>query len=100
MAARRRGRTRTVYRAAKRGYSRRKGLISGQMANVAWGAGAGMAAPYIPRIVGKWTLPLVFGAAGYLLKKPALLAIAGYEIGRGFSLGGAIGSGAGFTGQS
>lgn len=74
------------------------------MANVAWGAGAGMAAPYIPRILGKWTLPVVFGAAGYLLKKPVLLGIAGYEIGRGFSLGGnggiLGGGGAGFTGQS
>jgi len=94
----RRARTRTVYRKAKRGYRARKGLIGGELKNVAWGAGAGMVAPYIPRVVGKWTLPLAFGVAGYLLKKPVLLGIAGYEIGRGFSLGG-NGSGAGFTGQ-
>lgn len=97
--ARRKTRTRTVYRKARGGYRARKGLISGQLMNVVIGAAAGAAAPMIPRILGKWTLPVLFGAAGYFFKKPVLMGIAGYELGRGFTLpGGGVGNG-GFVGQ-
>ncbi len=79
--------TRTVYRKAKRGYSARKGLLSGNLKNVAIGAAAGFVSPMIPQFIGKWTNPAAFFAAGYILKKPALMSVAGYEIGRAFSGG-------------
>jgi len=63
------------------------------MKNVVYGAAAGAAAPYIPQVIGKWTNPAAFFAAGYLLKKPALFGIAGYELGKGFI--GGIGNGNG-----
>lgn len=47
----------------------------------------GFISPMIPEFIGKWTKPVVFGAGGYLLKKPALLGIAGYELGKSFSFG-------------
>lgn len=46
----------------------------------------------IPQFLGEWTNPVAFGAAGYLLKKPALLTVAGYELGRKLT-GGGIGGG-------
>lgn len=91
------GKVRYVTRKVKAGVKRRKGLLSGNLMNVAIGAGAGFVSPYIPRVLGKWTLPLAFGAAGYLFKKPALLSVAGYELGRSFTFGG-IATG-GFQGQ-
>lgn len=90
--------TRTVYKKAKKGYRARKGLLSGQLMNVVIGAAAGVAAPMIPRFLGRWTLPVAFGAAGYIFKKPVLMGIAGYELGRGFTIGGNVGNG-GFVGQ-
>ena len=83
--------TRYVYRKAKGGYRKRKGLLSGNTGNMIIGAAAGFASPYIPRILGGWTLPVVFGAAGYFFKKPALLSIAGYEAGKMLSTGGLLG---------
>jgi len=91
--ARRRTYRRRAYTAARRGYRRRKGLLSGNAGNVVIGAVAGFASPYIPRVLGGWTLPIVFGGAGYLLKKPALLSIAGYEAGKTLSTGGLLGLG-------
>lgn len=92
MAARRGRRARRyVARAARRGYRKRKGLLSGNTGNMIIGAAAGFASPYIPRIIGPWTLPVVFGAAGYFMKKPALLSIAGYELGKTISTSGIIG---------
>ena len=95
MAARRRRyygrartRTRTVYRKARRGYRKRKGLLTGNMGNILIGAGAGAFEPMIPQFLGKWTTPLVFGGLGYYFKKPVLLGIAGYKIGQMFSFGG------------
>jgi len=55
------------------------------------GAAAGFASPYIPRVLGAYTLPIVYGAAGYAFKKPALLSIAGYELGKTLSTGGLLG---------
>lgn len=84
-----RRKTRTVYRRAKRAYSRRKGLLGGgTLKNVAIGAGAGILSPFIPQFVGRWTNPIVFGAAGVFFNKPVLLGIAGYELGKSFSFGG------------
>jgi hypothetical protein len=83
-------RTRTRYRTrVKKVYSRRKGLLSGNMNNIIWGAAGGFVSGMIPQFLGKWTNPVAFGAAGWLLKKPAFLSIAGYEIGKAFS-GGSI----------
>ena len=83
--------TRYVTRKAKGGYRKRKGLLTGNTGNMIIGAGAGFASPYIPRILGVWSLPVVFGGAGYIFKKPALLSIAGYELGKTLSTGGLLG---------
>jgi hypothetical protein len=96
MAARRRARrarraVRYVGRSARRGVRRRKGLLSGNTGNIIIGAAAGFASPYIPRVLGIWTLPVVYGVAGYVAKKPALLSIAGYELGKTISASGLIG---------
>lgn len=93
IARRKYGRARTVYRAARRGYSKRKGLLSGNTGNIVIGAGAGFLSGMIPQFLGGWTNPLVFGGLGYVLKKPALLTIAGYEAGKNLSSGGIFGSG-------
>jgi len=88
--ARRRSFRRRYYapaRTIRRGYRSRKGLLSGNIGNVVWGAAAGFVDPMIPNFIGKWTKPVVFGAAGYLLKKPALLSIAGYKLGQTFTSG-------------
>lgn len=90
---RRYGRVRTVYSRARRGYSRRKGLLSGNTGNIVIGAVAGAASPMIPQFLGGWTNPLVFGGLGYFLKKPALLTIAGYEAGKNLTSGGLLGGG-------
>lgn len=84
--------TRYVTRTARRGVARRKGLLKGNAGNVAIGAVAGFASPYIPRVLGGWTLPVAFGVGGYLLKKPALFSIAGYELGKTLSTGGLLGN--------
>jgi len=100
MARRRKTGYRTRYiRAARRGYSRRKGLLGGNTGNILIGAVAGAASNMIPDIIGPWTKPLVFGAGGYILKKPALLTIAGYEAGKQLSanlFGGGNGSSGGY----
>jgi len=80
--ARRRTRTRTVYRRARRSYRRRKGLFSGSMGNVLLGVAAGFGTRYIPQFLGKWTNPAVFYGLGYFIKKPALMNIGAYELGR------------------
>jgi hypothetical protein len=65
--------------------------------NFVWGAGAGLASGMIPQFLGKWTNPVAFGAAGYILKKPALMGVAGYELGKSFAGGnGFTQSGTGF----
>lgn len=91
MAKRGRRAVRYVTKKAKGGYRRRKGLLSGNAGNIAIGAIAGFASPYIPRILGGWTLPVVYGGAGYLLKKPVLFGIAGYELGKMLSTNGLLG---------
>jgi len=97
MAARRRTRYRTVYTRARRGYRSRKGLLSGSMGNAVWGAIAGAASGFIPDIFGKWTKPAALAVGGYLLKKPALISCAGYEVGKSLISGGLVsGSGNGF----
>ena len=79
----------------KKAARRRKGLLSGgTLKNVLYGAGAGVISPYIPQFFGKFTNPVVFGAAGVVLNKPVLLGIAGYELGKSFRMGG-NGNGAG-----
>ena len=83
--------TRYVTRKARSGYRKRKGLLSGNSGNIIIGAAAGFASPYIPRILGVYTLPVVYGVAGYVAKKPALLSIAGYELGKTLSTGGLLG---------
>jgi hypothetical protein len=100
MARRRRTypRTRTVYRKARRAYRSRKSFLGGSMKHIVWGAGAGVASNFIPQFFGKWTNPVVFGGAGILLKKPDLVTVAGYELGKG--LLGSIGAGTGAGGGS
>jgi len=80
--ARRKTRTRTIYRRAKRTYSRGKSLMGGKTGDLIYGAVAGAASPFIPQVLGGWTNAVAFGAAGYFMKKKALMGIAGYEIGR------------------
>ena len=60
------------------------------------GAVAGAVSPMIPNVLGAYTKPIVFGAGGYLLKKPALLSIAGYETGK--IIGGMVFGGNGAVG--
>jgi len=97
MARRRRSNRRTFTGYARRGYSRRKGLLSGNVGNMIIGAVAGAASNYIPPVLGGFTKPVAFGAAGYLLKKPALFTIAGYEAGKMLASG-FLGNGNGDSG--
>ena len=96
MARRSRGfsRTRTVYRTARRGIRSRKGLLGGNLQNIIWGGLAGAVSNYIPDlpVVGKFTKPVIFGAGGYILKKPALMTCAGYELGKSLTSGSLTGS--------
>ena len=68
-----------------------------------YGAIGGAISPMIPQFIGGWTNPAVFGALGYLMKKPAFFTIAGYEVGRklGSSMfgGGTVGNGNLFGGD-
>lgn len=80
--------TRRYYGRARRGYRKRKGLLSGAFGYIALGAAAGFAEKFIPPILGKWTAPAVIGAAGFFFKKPALMAVAGYTLGKMFTGGG------------
>jgi hypothetical protein len=89
----RRRKTRTVYRYAKRGYRRSKSLLSGKVGHVIIGGVAGAVSPMIPQFVGSWTNPLVFGGLGVVMKKPQLLTIAGYEVGKMLVGGGLLGGG-------
>jgi len=96
--ARRKSYRRRVYTRARRGYRRRKGFLTGNIGNIVIGAGAGVASNMIPQFIGQYTNPAVFAVAGYYFKKPALMGIAGYELGKMFSPFG-NGAGAGFKGQ-
>ena len=91
--AKRKTRTRYLTR-VKKGYRSRKGLLSGNLGNIAYGAMAGFISPMIPQFLGKWTNTVAFGAGGYLLKKPALLGVAGYELGKAIG-GGMFGTNTG-----
>lgn len=91
--ARRKRSYRRYYARARRGYSRRKGLLSGNTGNMVIGAAAGFGSQFIPQFLGGWTNPIVFGAIGYLMKKPALFSIAGYEAGKNLASGGIFGNG-------
>ena len=95
MARRRRyyPRTRTIYRKAKRSYRKRRGLLSGNVGNIVYGAGASIVEPMIPKFMGNWTLPIVYGGAGYFFKKPALFTLCGYHLGKAFTGGGGMGGG-------
>jgi hypothetical protein len=77
--ARRKAIVRRVYPKVRRYVSKRKGLIS---KNMIWAAGAGAAGGFIPKFLGQWTLPAVFGAGGFFLKKPILMELAAYEGGK------------------
>jgi len=81
-------RARRYYAGAKRFYRGRKGLLGGSMGNVVVGAIAGAVSPMIPQFIGSFTNPVAFGVAGYVLKKPALLTVAGYEAGKMLISGG------------
>jgi len=99
MARRRRGRTRTVYRYAKRGYRRRKGLLTGNIGKMAYGAIGGIVGDMIPPVIGGWTKPIAFGAIGYLTKKSPFFTLAGYEAGRMLNPFGNSSNGGIFKGQ-
>ena len=74
-----RGRTRTVYRKAKRVYRGRGGgsafkpIINGVIAGVAAEAGQ--------KFIGKYGSPLGIGAVGYIFKDNTLKTIAGLQVG-------------------
>jgi len=63
------------------------------MNNLLWGGIAGVGSMFIPNnlpVVGKFGKPLILGAGGYFLKKPALMSCAGYELGKTL-IGGGLG---------
>jgi len=91
--ARRRRSYRRYYAKARRAYRSRKGLLSGSIGNVVIGAAAGAISPMIPQFLGQWTNPVAFGIAGYFFKKPALMSIAGYELGKSLMGGGQASNG-------
>jgi len=96
--AKRKRRTRTVTRKVRRGYRKRRGFLTGNIGNIVIGAGFGAISPMIPQFLGGFTTPLVAGGLGYYFKKPALMGIAGYELGKAISpFGGANGI---FKGQT
>jgi len=95
----RRRKTRTVTRYVKRATRRRKGLLTGNVGNIAYGAIGGIVGDMIPPIIGGWTKPVAFGAIGYLLKKPAFFTMAGYEAGKMLNPFGNSSSGGFFKGQ-
>ena len=97
--ARRRSYTRTIYKKARRGYRKRKGFLTGNMGNIIIGAGYGAIEPMIPQFLGGWTSPLVAGAVGWYFKKPALMGIAGYQVGQLISPFGNGSQMGGFKGQ-
>jgi len=98
--ARRRTYTRRVYSRAKRGYRRRKGLLSGNVGQMAYGAIGGIVGDMIPPVIGGWTKPLAFGAIGYLTKKSPFFVMAGYEAGKMLNPFGNSSNGGIFKGQS
>lgn len=83
-----RGRTRTVYRAARKTYRRaRSSGIGGKFKPAIAGAICGAAPNYAAPFLGQWATPVVCGAVGYLLKDTTSMWMAG------FSAGGMIGNG-------
>ena len=81
-----RTRTRTRY-VRTRGRSRKKSFLSGKVGNLVIGAGAGALGGMVPQFIGQYTNPIVFGGLGWYFNKPALLGIAGYELGKGLTGG-------------
>ena len=85
-----RGRTRTVYRRAKRTYRRAKASgIGGKFKPAIAGAICGAAPNFAKPILGEWATPVVAGAVGYFLNDKTSMWFAGY------SAGGMIGGGNG-----
>lgn len=90
MAKKKKAAIRYITKKAKSGYRKRKGMLSGQKGNMIIGGVAGFASPYIPRFIGPWTLPVAFGVVGYIAKKPVLMTLAAYELGKILSTGGLL----------
>jgi hypothetical protein len=73
-------------------------MFSGKLGNILMGAVAGMAGDFIPPVLGDYTKPAVFAGASYFFKKPTLMVLAGYELGRAINPFGNTGGGL-FKGQ-
>jgi len=82
---RRKSYTRRIYSRARTGYRKRKGFLTGNMGNIIIGAGYGAISPMIPQFIGGFTNPVVALGLGWYFKKPALMGIGGYELGRALS---------------
>lgn len=83
-----RGRVRTVYRAAKTTYRRAKSSgIGGKFKPAIAGAICGAAPNYAQPFLGQWATPAVCGAVGYFMNDKTSMWMAGY------SAGGMIGNG-------
>ena len=58
-----------------------------------YGAAGAFIEPYVPKLLGKWTMPAAYAAAGYFFKKNALFTLAGYSAAKAFTNGGGLGNG-------
>ena len=88
-----RGRVRTVYRAAKRRYGKRASGIGGKFKPAIAGAICGAAPNFVRPFLGEWADPVVCGGVGYLMNDKTAMFFAGYHAGG--MLGGNGGSVAG-----
>ena len=81
MARRKGGRTRTVYRTAKRTYRRAASGIGGKFKPAIAGAICGAAPAYVSPFLGAWASPVVCGAVGYFMNDKTAMFMAGYGAG-------------------
>jgi len=82
MAKRKYGRTRTVYRTAKRTYRRaRSSSFGGKFKPAIAGAICGAAPSYVAPFLGAWASPVVCGAVGYFMNDRTAMFMAGYGAG-------------------
>ena len=90
-----RRKTRTVYRKAKRTYSRaRSGLLSmGTFSPVIAGALGGAAGNLAGNYLGGYGKPIAHIGVGYFMKDKALMTIAGMELGSMFFGGNGVSQG-------
>lgn len=77
-----RGKTRTVYRAARKTYRRAKSSgIGGKFKPAIAGAICGAAPNFVRPFLGQWADPVVCGGVGYLMNDKTAMFFAGYHAG-------------------